>query len=314
NFQFLDVNEAALRQYGYKKEEFLTMTIMDIRYAGHIAETIDVVNTNKISGKFYGGNSQHLKKNGEVIHVKIESNLLFLEGRQVRLVQATDITPHVTHQLEVCRFNSAIKESESNLRALFDSSIDGFVLLDAQKKIKLFNPRASTYIHYNRNKAPLETGRSILDFVENSRQAYFAQFLDKVYSGENVDYDRMYRTGRNIRWIRYTLTPVLEEQLITGACITGRDVTARKLYLQSIEEQNKEFREISWIQSHMVRAPVARIMGLLQILDSESRPNEQQLLITYLQQSAKELDLVIKDITNKSVHIIDKYPQFIATD
>jgi PAS domain S-box-containing protein len=129
-FQLLDVNEAAVRHYGYTKQEFLTMTIMDIRRAENIPETEELVRTNKLSGKYYGGVSQHLKKNGEMIYVNIESNLLSLDGSQVRLVQATDITTQVEHQLEVFNAGLKVKESESNLRTLFDSALDGFVLLD----------------------------------------------------------------------------------------------------------------------------------------------------------------------------------------
>ncbi|NNU33338.1 PAS domain S-box protein [Mucilaginibacter sp. S1162] len=247
---FPDVNEAATRHYGYTKDEFLSMSIRDIRPAEKIAETEALVAANKLSGKYYGGTAQHVKKNGEMIYVNIESNLLDIDGRPVRLVLATDITTMVEHQLEIFNVNLKVKESESNLRALFDSAIDGFVLLDSEGIIKLFNPKASNSIRFNKDQSPFEIGRSIFEYIETSRLSYFQELIAKVYNGETIDYERMFRADGDVNWIRYTLTPVREDGKIAGACITGRDITARKLYLRSVEEQNKTFREISRMQSH----------------------------------------------------------------
>src|SRR5215217_2035800 len=78
NYGFIDVNDAAVRQYGYSRDEFMTMTIMDIRPIENMAQTATLVASNKLSGEFYGGVWQHVKKSGEVVFVKIESNLLTL--------------------------------------------------------------------------------------------------------------------------------------------------------------------------------------------------------------------------------------------
>lgn len=312
--RFLDVNEAAARHYGYTRDEFLAMSLRDIRPVDKVPETEKLVLANKLSGKYYGGTSQHLKKNGELIYVNIQSNLLSIDGRPVRLVLATDITTQIEHQLEVFNVNLKIQESESNLRAIFDSAIEGFVLLDAHGIIKLFNPKASESMKFNKDQSAFEIGRSIFDYVETSRLTYFQEIIEKVYNGETVDYDRMFRTGGAISWIRYTLTPVRENGKIVGACINGRDVTARILYLRSVEEQNKTFREISWMQSHLVRAPLARIMGLLPLLNSACDDQERTKIISYLSLSAADLDNIIRQITDKSTRIIEKYPEPVNID
>lgn len=312
--RFLDVNEAAARHYGYTRDEFLAMSLRDIRPVDKVPETEKLVLANKLSGKYYGGTSQHLKKNGELIYVNIQSNLLSIDGRPVRLVLATDITTQIEHQLEVFNVNLKIQESESNLRAIFNSAIEGFVLLDAHGIIKLFNPKASESMKFNKDQSPFEIGRSIFDYVETSRLTYFQEIIEKVYNGETVDYDRMFRTGGAISWIRYTLTPVRENGKIVGACINGRDVTARILYLRSVEEQNKTFREISWMQSHLVRAPLARIMGLLPLLNSACDDQERTKIISYLSLSAADLDNIIRQITDKSTRIIEKYPEPVNID
>ena len=79
------------------------------------------------------------------------------------------------------------------------------------------------------------------------------------------------------------------------------DVTERLNYIQAIEAQNEKLREISWAQSHLVRAPLAKIMALIPLLKDMKADNDQlEQLLEYLNSSANELDEVIKSITEKA--------------
>lgn len=305
--KFLYVNQAAIRHYGYTEDEFLQMTIQGIRPEEDAPVIHELVKTNRESGIFYHGTVDHIKKDGLHIKVKVESNLLMFDQRQVRLVLATDVTEQLKSENEVYQANMKTKKSEANLRAIFESAADGFVLVDEDLMIKAFNTRAKEYIQLNKRHSELETGKSILDYMEHSRHAYFISAIQKVYHGELIEYDRRYRAdGGAIQWIHFTLTPVYDDQIVRGVCITGRDITVRKSYLQNLEDQNKTFRDISWMQSHLVRAPLARIMGLAGLL--KSSPEELHETIDFIQQSANELDDVIRKITDQSNQLMNKYP------
>jgi PAS domain S-box-containing protein len=79
------------------------------------------------------------------------------------------------------------------------------------------------------------------------------------------------------------------------------DVTERLNYIKAIETQNEKLREISWIQSHVVRAPLARIMGLIPLVkDLKEDKDQRELMFEYLISSANELDDMIKSITDKT--------------
>jgi PAS domain S-box-containing protein len=79
------------------------------------------------------------------------------------------------------------------------------------------------------------------------------------------------------------------------------DVTERLNYIKAIETQNEKLREISWIQSHVVRAPLARIMGLIPLVRDMKDDDEQlEQMFEYLIASANELDEMIKSITDKT--------------
>lgn len=75
----------------------------------------------------------------------------------------------------------------------------------------------------------------------------------------------------------------------------------RLKYIQALESQNAQLREIAWIQSHAVRAPVARLLGLVEVYETAPTPAESApSLFPLLKQSAVELDQIIRDVIQRS--------------
>lgn len=93
--------------------------------------------------------------------------------------------------------------------------------------------------------------------------------------------------------------------------ILVNDITEKNQYIETIEKQNQTFHEIAWIQSHIVRAPLARLMGLVNLLEAgvESDPEEYKELIRYIKDSADELDGIVRDISKKSELILQNNPE-----
>ena len=81
--------------------------------------------------------------------------------------------------------------------------------------------------------------------------------------------------------------------------IVAYDITEKLEHIRAIEERNEKLKSIAWMQSHVIRAPLARIMGLVDILKNLPLDKcEQQEVLDYIVLSADELDAVIKDISD----------------
>ena len=92
---FLEVNAAAVAQYGYSREEFLRMRISDIRPPEDVDRLKDVVaalatGTDETRG--HTGPWRHRLKDGRVIDVDVVSHAMVFSGRRAALVVATDVT------------------------------------------------------------------------------------------------------------------------------------------------------------------------------------------------------------------------------
>jgi PAS domain S-box-containing protein len=96
--QFIDCNEEAIRKYGYTREEFLRLTIRDIRPA----EDVPLIDEFTQSEQAFAQNQQHrwrhIKKNGELIYVDIRSELITYNGRRASIVIAQDVTETIYYQ------------------------------------------------------------------------------------------------------------------------------------------------------------------------------------------------------------------------
>ncbi len=91
---FLAVNDAAVAHYGYSRDEFLAMTIAEIRPAADAPQLLTNVALAAQSHEEYTRSSfwRHLKKDGSLIEVEIASHPLEFEGRRARMVLAYDMT------------------------------------------------------------------------------------------------------------------------------------------------------------------------------------------------------------------------------
>lgn len=170
---FLDINKAAIQQYGYSREEFLSMTLREIRPKEDLPKLEEAIELSRGKDSFYfEGVFRHKKKSGELIYVDIRSNIISRDGRRAEIALANDITDRVKH-------------------------------------------------------------------------------------------------------------------------------------METIEKQNERLKEIAWLQSHVVRAPLTRMMALIKELEDESLSSEEKKqFLAYVMESANELDHIVKDVVKKSQQII----------
>jgi two-component system cell cycle sensor histidine kinase/response regulator CckA len=89
---FLAVNDAAVRHYGYTRQEFLAMTIKDIRPPEDVNAVLASIQGSGGPGSPMPGTWRHRKKDGTIIDVEITAGRVMLEGRHAALVLSHDVT------------------------------------------------------------------------------------------------------------------------------------------------------------------------------------------------------------------------------
>lgn len=227
--RFLEVNEAAIAKYGYSREEFLQMTLKDIRPVEDLPLFEHYFDTHPVPKGTLKEQWRHCKKNGEIITVDTIAHAVIFDDRKARMVSIHDVT-------EIHKVKAKILESEALLKIIFDNTSEGFLLLDESANIVIFNKRAEVY-SLIKNTKPFEIGRPIYDFMDLSSIDPLKEIIAKALRGTKSNYDRSYpREDGSTTWIEFTAIPVYIKNEINGICITGRNITGKKLL-----DQQKEF-------------------------------------------------------------------------
>jgi PAS domain S-box-containing protein len=96
---FLRVNDAAIAQYGYSRDEFLAMTIKDIRPPADVEKFLELVAHPPAFDK--SGPWTHLLKDGSTVEVLVTSHAVSFGEKEARFVLAEDLSEGQRLELEL---------------------------------------------------------------------------------------------------------------------------------------------------------------------------------------------------------------------
>jgi two-component system cell cycle sensor histidine kinase/response regulator CckA len=171
--RFLAVNEAAVRQYGYTADEFLNMTIADIRPPEDVARLRDAVAAAP-QGLHRNAGWQHRRRDGTLLDVDIVAYPIRFEDRDAELVLADDVTLRRRAEVE-------LRATAEILRAVVDDSPVAIISADLELRITRWNPAAERLLGWS---AAEVVGRSFLIIVPEEEQDDHHALREAALRGE----------------------------------------------------------------------------------------------------------------------------------
>ncbi|HWW38145.1 PAS domain S-box protein [Pedobacter sp.] len=292
---FLDVNEAAMHLFGYSRKEFLGLTVDDlkVREGQPRDKTIEHLILNGLDKE-----TQLLKKkNGERVYTHVVSNPVEFQEKKGELELVTDLTERIESERKMLesseRFNIVSKATSDTIwdwnltsgSIIWNRGIKG--IFGHKSIINHTTTMSWRYDHIH----PEDRERVVLKIQEH---------IDQKIERWQDEYRFMCGNG-SYRYVFDRGFVLFDE---SGSPIRAigamEDITRRKEYIRAIEDQNKKFKEIAWIQSHMVRAPLARIMALVDLIKDYGPDSDYDVMLQHLASSAKELDAIIVNIADRT--------------
>jgi PAS domain S-box-containing protein len=243
-FEFLSVNEAAIKHYGYTGEEFLSKRLQDIWNLKSYEEYLKKLNHLKSMGTPYRGVVQHVKKSGELIYVEIQSDEIDFDERKARLVLATDIT-------EKIKSEKALELSEQRFRALVQEGSDLIAILGADGEYKYVSPAAKSILDID---AEFLIGKDPKDFIHEDDKERVVQKFNLL---DNQKYSEIepfrFKDGEGKwRWIETKLTNMIYDPAVGGIVANSRDVTERIEAEMKIKENVERFDIVAKATSDII--------------------------------------------------------------
>jgi len=187
----------------------------------------------------------------------------------------------------------ALFEKERDL--ILESIGDAFFNLDHDYVITYWNRQAENLLRYKRESV---VGKKLMDV--------FGEFIDpELFKGHapNQKLKEPFHFKQEIprlgKWFEVSVYP--HEY---GNAVYFSDITASIKNLEAINLRNEKIGEIARIQSHVVRAPLARLMGIIHVFEMSHKQalsdSEKEMLYRELLIAANELDRTLHDVVEKA--------------
>jgi PAS domain S-box-containing protein len=235
SLRFLAVNEAAIRNYGYSLEEFLSMTIQDI-WPAEDPKIVEDMRTNHLKGRKKNvSKSRHKMKSGNIIDVEIESQPLPSWGPNARIIVAVDVT-------EKLRVEKALKDSEKRFKALVQEGSDLIAIVDAGGCYTYVSP---TYKRILGLEPEDLKGQNAFDSIYEPDRAKIWDCFYNLKPGESTQIPpfRKMDVNNQLCWLETVMTDLTADPAIGGVVINSRDVTQRVQNEKKIRESIDHYHE-----------------------------------------------------------------------
>jgi len=291
---FSDVNNVACKRLGYTREELLQLTPFDISDGKNIEYNQELVARLSKEGNATF-ETTYVKKNGTLLPVEISALRLTIDGKELYMAIARDIT-------ERKQAEEALRTSENLYRLLADNVHDVIWTTDAELRPRYVSPSFSHLTGFAREEALSTIYDKIIvpsPFLANHAQLpSLAEQLPLHWESEVLT------AGGETIWVE-SIASLLPEssRRCTGIIGVTRDITSRKRImneLQAAKEQafaaNKAKSEFLANMSHEVRTPMNGVLGMLQLLEMTELDDEQHEYIDTAMESGKSLLTIINDI------------------
>lgn len=193
-----------------------------------------------------------------------------------------------------------VRDSENKLRAILNTTLESNFLVGADHKIISFNQfsykEAQQHLGVN-----LYEGLDIREFVLPSVMETFLKDFQRALNGESLLNDILLEFPREERWYKIGFSPAYgNDGELIGVSFVAADIDDYKRNQLKLEEQYRQLREIADIQSHLVRRPLASILGLLSLIDPCHLDQETNEIIDLVHYATYELDVIIHEIVEKT--------------
>ena len=196
----------------------------------------------------------------------------------------------------------AIKERALYLQTVFNHTKIRYSLLDRNFKVLMFNNSFKRDFEAL-NGQKIEIGDCLLDLLEKGRRDELLEMVEHLGNKTlpYAEYELDYKYNSKDVFTNITYFPVFINNTLSSFLIVKQDITQRKKYEQERQQmiddliiRNIKLEKFAFVVSHVLRAPVANIMGLNTLIKEDK--NNTQKYLDLIDESVLKLDQVVREL------------------
>jgi len=254
---------------------------------------------------------QELRKKNEALHLaftKLELSEKSLREANLHLEERVNIR------------TKELQKSEERYKAYIENSFDGIwsydfgelkgvdISLPADEQAMLIlkhariaecNDKMAEMYGYGSSKDLI--GKKLDLLLKTNYEVklqWLGQLVKSKYNLVNVESEELNRQGQRVFFLS-NIFGIIEKGVLTRVWRTQTDITNLKRTSLELERQNERIKKLAFTNAHKVRADVARILGLLTLINSYANKEEKELYIQKIKTTADSLDVITWEIAEE---------------
>lgn len=231
--------------------------------------------------------------------VRFDAEVLFRGATEAKVLNVTKVPVLVdgvitgVHMVsrditEITASHHTIEQQARKLNTIFESITDAFFLLDRDWRFVIINREVERLLEVRREQV---IGRNMWDvFPEPPEGVFHRHYQHAVATGRAVHFEARFEPQQ--LWLEVRAFPSEEGLSVYFSNITDKVKAQEELY-----RQNRDLQQFTYIVSHNLRAPLANVLGLVDLLDTTDKTSpDYEETLDHLQRNAHQLDAVLQDM------------------
>lgn len=247
---FLEVNDIAVKVYGYSRKKFLTMTLNHIIVKKDIKKHLDIT-SKKNRPPQHSEIFSHKLSDGKIIHVEIFSHTIKFKNRKAAIVIIKDVSTEI-------KLQNQLFEAKSELETTLYSIGDGVISVDLNGRIKLMNKTAENLTGWKETEAKGKMLSNVFKIINEHTRKKVENPVEKVLErglviGLANHTLLMMKDGTEIP-IADSGAPIRDKKgTIRGVVLVFRDQSNERQLLNRISKLNRVYSIISDTNQAIIR-------------------------------------------------------------
>lgn len=199
-------------------------------------------------------------------------------------------------------FRSQLEEERENYKNLFNLSPEPMWLLHSEN-FKILDVNEATIEKYGYSHEEC-LSLFLMDLhPPEERESLIGKLVDNPDWNMNKRFTQLKKNGEEIK-VELSIKKMTFSTGRKGIIVQSTDITTIVNHVKTIEHQNKKLKNIAWTQSHVVRAPLSRILGIINLIETHNYDIDDLLFwLEQLKVSSEEMDAIVRNITQEAQNI-----------
>ncbi len=274
----LDANTAAMRLYGYTRNEFRSLQSRDLT-----DDRKRMIQPDQ-EGILHIPMRQNRKKDGTLFPAEISGNIYPQKKRTIAIITVRDIT-------ENKKAEQSLRESEEKYRTIFDNAGDAIAIHDLEGNFIEVNEIICRRLGYSREEL-LKVKVGDVDAPDHAR--YVGARVQELTKKGHIIFETVHitRDGRHIpSEVNAALFHIGKKPVVMSI---ARDITDRKQAEEALRQANKKLTLLSTLTRHDIKNQLMVLQSYLTILEEKESDLTSKEILQNVDIAAKRISSMIQ--------------------